>query len=146
MRPLRWPRLWLGLWCAAVLAVIVLSLVPPPPMATQMPRDSDKLLHFSAYFALAFSAMQLFASLRTRWIVAIGLVALGLALEWAQGVLVPEARSADALDGLANALGVLAGLSLGATGAALWLLRLESRLAACLARRGSIAGVSPPGP
>ena len=135
MRPLRWPRLWFGLWCAAVLAVIVLSLVPPPPMAVQMPRDSDKLLHFFAYFALAFSGMQLFASMRVRWAVAGVLVALGLALEWAQGALVPEVRSADALDGLANALGVLAGLSLGATGAALWLLRLESRLAACLAWR-----------
>ncbi len=134
MRPLRWPRLWLGLWCAAVLAVIVLSLVPPP-MTTQMPRDSDKLLHFLAYFALSLAALQLFAAARLQWTVVFCLIALGLALEWAQGTLVPEARSADVRDGLANALGVLAGLSLRGTGAARWLLLLESRLGGALQRR-----------
>ena len=36
LKPFRWPRLWVGLWCLAIVAVAVLSLVnlsglPPVP-------------------------------------------------------------------------------------------------------------------
>ena len=55
--------------------------------------------------------------------------ALGGVLEWAQGALVPEARSADLLDGAANAAGVLMGMAWRGTRAAIWLQRLEARLA-----------------
>ena len=38
LKPLRWPRLWLGLWCLAVAIVVVASLVPPPPVPLQRPQ------------------------------------------------------------------------------------------------------------
>ena len=128
MRPLRWPRLWLGLWGAAIFAVVALSLATPPQSALEFPQGSDKLLHFTAYFSLSFSAIQLFSSARGQMLAALGLIALGGVLEWAQGALVPEARSAALLDGAANAAGVLMGMACRATRAAIWLQRLEARL------------------
>lgn len=125
MRPLRWPRLWLAVWGVAVLSVIALSLLPPPDAGLDLPRNSDKLMHFSAYLALMFSAVQLFAGAPCQRAVAVGLVVLSCTLEWAQGALVPEARSADVLDGVANSLGVIVGFALRRTPAAHWLQRLE---------------------
>lgn len=125
MRPLRWPRLWLGLWLCAIAAVIALSLVPPPPMPMETPHHFDKLLHFFAYFALAFGAVQVFS--RWRWLagVALGLIALGIAMEWAQATLVPHLRMLDPWDALANAVGVLAGMATAATPLAGCVRRIE---------------------
>lgn len=128
MRELRWPHFWLGLWLAAVGAVIVLSLLPPPAMAVQAPRNADKLLHFCAYFALAFAALQLFERRAILIACALGLIGLGLVLEWAQGALVPDIRSADPWDGLANSLGVLGAMALVRTPLASCLQELERRL------------------
>lgn len=128
MQSLRWPRAWLGLWIAAIVIVIALSLVPPPPMPMEPPRDFDKLLHFAAYFSLAFAAIQLFARRRVLVCVAVGLVVLGMLMEWAQGALVPEIRSADPWDALANTVGVLVGMVFVATPLARCLQKLESWL------------------
>ncbi len=124
-RDLRWPRAWMALWLVAILAVIVLSLVPPPPMPMEPPKDFDKFLHFAAYFALAFSAVQVFER-RVHLIgIAVGLIALGFALEWAQGALAPKVRMADGWDGLADTLGVVVGMALYLTPWRNLLLRLE---------------------
>lgn len=125
MRALRWPRLWLGLWLLAITSVIVLSLIPPPPMPIEAPKDFDKLLHCTAYFALAFSAVQLFDRGRTLLWVALGLVVLGGLLEWAQGAFAPEVRMADPWDALANTIGVVLGMATQATPLRACLLRLE---------------------
>jgi hypothetical protein len=79
-RPLRWPRVWLSLWLLAVLAVIAVSLLPPPPLPSAP--GSDKLGHFLAYFGLMACAVQVFAG-RVLIVIALLLVALGLALEFA---------------------------------------------------------------
>ena len=128
MRNLRWPRFWLGLWISAIAAVIVLSLVPPPSVPLEATLHIDKLLHFFAYFALAFGAVQLFRRGRTHACIALGLIALGIALEWAQGTLVPHLRMFDLWDALANLLGVLAGMALAATPLAGCVQGIESRL------------------
>ncbi len=126
VRPqLRWPRVWLAVWGVAILAVIVLSLVPPPPMPMEPPKDFDKLLHFAAYFALAFSAVQIFERRASLVWVTVGLIALGFGLEWAQGALAPNVRMADGWDGLADTLGVVAGMALYLTPWRNLLLRLE---------------------
>lgn len=109
LRPFRRPRLWLGLWLTAVAAVVVLSLVNlsglPP-----VPEGGDKVEHFLAYALLSASAVQLFATRRACLVVAVLLVGLGIGLECAQGALTAT-RMADPHDALANALGVVAGLS-----------------------------------
>lgn len=123
-RPLRWPRAWLSLWLLAVLAVIAVSLLPPPPLPG--PSGGDKVGHFLAYFALMACAVQVFAG-RLLILIALLLAALGLALEFAQGALT-STRMFELHDALANTVGVLAGLVVASTPAATWLLRLERRL------------------
>lgn len=42
IKPLRRPRLWTVLWALAVLLVIVVCLIPPPPIP--LPENSDKVV------------------------------------------------------------------------------------------------------
>ncbi|AKC86522.1 hypothetical protein [Pseudoxanthomonas suwonensis] len=107
LKPLRRPRLWLGLWWLAVLAVVVLSLTPPPAM--ELPRHGDKLEHLLAYALLAAAAVQLFRPGRRLLAIGAGLVLMGVALEFAQGALTAT-RQADPADALANTVGVALGL------------------------------------
>lgn len=107
-KPLRRPVLWGGLWIAAIAVVVVLSLAPSVPMP-DVP-DGDKLGHFLAYFALAAAAVQLYARWPALLGAGIGLVLLGIGLEYAQGALTAT-RMRDGADALANTLGVIVGLS-----------------------------------
>lgn len=125
IKPLRRPWFWLGLWCTAVLVVIVLCLIPVPALP-QLPRNSDKVEHFLAYFVLAASAVQLWADRRALLRVALGLIALGIGIEVAQGTLT-EARSADPIDAVANSVGVLIGMATVLTPFRDLLLRLQPR-------------------
>lgn len=124
LKPLRRQKFWLLLWCTAVLAVIVVCLIPPPPLA--LPQNSDKVEHFLAYFLLAGSAVQLFATRRALCMVALGLVVMGVGIEWLQGALT-ETRMADPMDALANSVGVLVGMLTVFTPLRDLLLRLQSR-------------------
>ncbi|WP_225590869.1 VanZ family protein [Pseudoxanthomonas sp. PXM03] len=107
----------------AVTAVVVLSLVNlsglPP-----VPEGGDKVEHFLAYALLSASAVQLFAKRRACLLVALLLVALGIGLEFAQGMLT-STRMADPRDAVANTLGVLAGLATMTTPLRDLLLRLR---------------------
>lgn len=132
LRPFRRPRLWLVLWLVLVIAVIVASLLPagdlpPPPF-----QGVDKLEHLIGYAVLSAYAVMLFA--RTRHLrIALALIALGVALEFAQSTLTAS-RQADALDAVFNALGVVAGLALRATRLAWGLEWLDMRVARGLTR------------
>lgn len=126
IKPLRHARFWLSLWGAAVLAVIVVCLIPPPPL--DLPQNSDKVEHFLAYFLLATSAVQVFATRRALWVAGVGLVLMGVGIEWAQGALTDN-RMADPIDALANTSGVVAGMLIALTPLANLLLRLQPRRA-----------------
>nr|WP_219339743.1 VanZ family protein [Luteimonas salinisoli] len=118
--------LWSGLWCLAVAAVVVASLAPPPPMP---PVDGgDKLGHLAAYFVLAAGAVQLHARWPALLGAGLGLVLMGIGLEYAQGALT-ELRQAERADALANTLGVIAGLATRLTPWRDALLALDRRLA-----------------
>ena len=123
LKPLRRPRLWLSLWCVAIAAVIVGSLLPAmdlPPV----PAGADKLEHFAGYGVLAAIAVQLFATRAALWRAGVGLAALGIVLEILQYVLT-STRMMDGWDALANCLGVLMGLATALTPLRDLLLRLE---------------------
>ncbi len=107
-KPLRRPALWGGLWIAAIAAVVVLSLAPSVP--TPDVPDGDKLGHFLAYFALAAAAVQLYARWSALLGAGIGLVLLGIGIEYAQGALTAT-RMQESADAFANTLGVIVGLS-----------------------------------
>jgi VanZ family protein len=88
-------------WAAAV---VVLSLVPSPPHSGL--DGGDKLGHFLAYAALTYWFGQFYFH-RTRAAYALGFVAMGIALEFAQGAL--GYRSLELADMAANTLGAAAG-------------------------------------
>jgi len=108
LKPLRRPRLWAALWLLAVLIVIVACLIPPPPIP--LPENGDKGEHFLAYFILSGSAVQLFRRGRPLLWVGVGLVLMGVCIEFAQGALTSN-RSVDPMDALANTIGVLSGMA-----------------------------------
>lgn len=110
VKPLRRPWLWLGLWLSAIVAVIALSLAPPPAMPLDLPPGVDKVEHFIAYFLLSAAAVQLFASRRALLWIGLAMVGLGVGLEFAQH-LATTTRTMDQADAWANLSGVVAGLA-----------------------------------
>jgi VanZ family protein len=124
MIPLRHRRLWVALSAVIVSVIVYASLVP----AGSLPLTgySDKAEHFAAYCGLAVWFTGLYPRARY-WRVVAALLALGLALEMAQGVM-RLGRSADLLDMAANAAGVGAGLLLAFALTGNWASRVEAWL------------------
>lgn len=123
-KALRRPVLWGGLWIAAIAVVVVLSLAPSVPMPDV--QGGDKLGHFLAYFALAAAAVQLYARWPALLGAGVGLVLLGIGLEYAQGALT-QTRMQDHADAFANTLGVIVGLSTRLTPLRDLLLQFDTR-------------------
>ena len=124
LKPFRRPWLWSGLWSLAIALVVVLSLVPAPDI--DVPPGSDKFEHLLAYAALSAFAVQLYARWPSLLGAGLGLVLLGIGLEYAQGALTAT-READRWDALANTLGVIAGLATRLTPWRDLLLRFDTR-------------------
>lgn len=97
------------MWWLAVLGTLVVCLIPPPPIP--LPENSDKVEHFLAYFLLASSAVQIYQRRAALILAAVGLIALGIGIEFAQGALTVN-RMADPMDALANTVGVLTGMAI----------------------------------
>jgi VanZ family protein len=133
LRPLHFPRLWLGLWLAMLAITLAVCLVPLPRLDLPV-SHFDKLEHLLGYAVLSAFAAMLFATTRARVIAAMALLALGVAIEGLQA-LTPW-RSADVLDLLANLLGVACGALVAITPAARTLQALEN-LVVVRARRGA---------
>ena len=125
MRPLRWPRVWLGAWALMIVSVIVLSMMPKPPIPPTL--TIGKLDHLIAYFALAAFAVQLYMRRSAQLGAAFALVLLGIALELAQGYFTTY-RHMAAYDALIDALGVALGAATAWTPLATMLLRIERML------------------
>lgn len=108
-KALRRPWLWLGLWWLAIVLVVVVCLLPGQDLP-KMPGGFDKVEHLVTFALLASAAVQLYATRRALVMAALGLVALGIAIEFAQGSLT-STRSMDAWDAVADACGVLLGMA-----------------------------------
>ena len=118
------PLWWAGAW-VLLLLVVVASLKPPGGLLSSL-WHGDKVMHFSAYFGMAFW----FAGIlqRRRYpAIAVGLLLLGAAVEVAQEAM-GLGRTADWHDLVANALGLSAGLGLAYAGLGSWMFRIERRL------------------
>lgn len=129
LREFERPALWVALWLAMIAVVVATCLLPARDLPPTPFSQFDKIEHFSAYLAMSAYAGMLFARMRPQAIAAIGLIAMGVGLEFAQAMLT-DSRSGDAADALANGLGALAGLFVARTPVALWLQRVDRRLAA----------------
>jgi len=111
---------------SAVLVAVIVYASLAPDLALSGPEGSDKVGHFATYCGLAVWFTGLYP--RTRyWKVVAGLLALGLGLEIAQGVM-QLGRSAELLDMVANATGVGVGLLLAIALTGNWARRVEAWL------------------
>lgn len=97
--------LWFAFGWLLLAAIVWLSLTPSPPEPGV--EFGDKLGHLAAYAALMFCFARASASARARLGWAAACVALGVALEFAQGAL--GYRSREVADMIANAAGVALG-------------------------------------
>lgn len=122
LKPLRRGPLWFGLWLGAIATVVLVCLMP----GAELPKVavSDKVEHALAFFALSAAAVQLFLRGRPLAIVVLGLLALGGAIELAQGLLTTS-RMMESGDILADAIGVAAGVALAWTPLRDLLLKLD---------------------
>jgi VanZ family protein len=89
-------------------AIIGLSLTPSPPTIDL--DEGDKLGHFAAYGSLMFWFCLLYARNGTRLAYAALWIAMGIALEFAQGE--TGYRQYEVFDMAANSIGVLIGWAL----------------------------------
>ena len=96
---------WLIVGMGLVMLVIYLSVAPAP----EVPRvpGGDVVGHLLAYCTLMFWFMQLAANRGSRALIALALIALGIALEFAQ--LYVPGRTYELTDMAANATGVFLG-------------------------------------
>ncbi len=103
-----------GLWGFIVGSVLTGSLLPahlPLMVAVGRLQINDKVLHFGAYFALAFLPVIGFQDRRTGYLVGASMFALGLLLELGQSF--SPGRAADLADVAANGLGIGCGTIMG---------------------------------
>ena len=122
---LKYLRWWRAGGYALILLVIYLSLTRRPP---DLDIDNgDKLGHFLAYGSLMFWFAQLALERlpRLRW--ALAFVAMGITLEFVQGM--TSYRSFDVIDMLANSVGVGLGWLLALPWRVPLFLRIETLLA-----------------
>jgi len=104
-RALRWVNVWLATgWCL-IAAVIYLSLTPAPPKM-DMPAG-DKTGHVLTYTVLMFWFIQIYYARRSRVLIALGFVLLGISLEFLQGL--GGERQFEVADMIANTAGVMIG-------------------------------------
>jgi VanZ family protein len=121
MLAVRHPRLWLVSGWMLVVGCLYLSLVP----ASALPQTgvSDKVEHSLAYAVLALWFAGLYP--RSRYgIIGIGLFAMGVAVEWAQGAM-HMGRQSDYHDVIANTIGIVAGLGLALLWLGGWVERID---------------------
>jgi VanZ family protein len=103
--PVTLRRIWRFVGWFGFALLLYLSFAPQPP---EVPiEDGDKLGHALAYAVLMFWWAQLLDAGRQRLLLAGGLVALGIAIEFVQGG--TGWRTFDHYDMLADAIGIAAG-------------------------------------
>ncbi len=108
---LRFHPFWLALGWLWVVCVVYLSLIPEPP-GIDGPWG-DKIGHAAAYTALMLWFAQLYPARSKRLWAALGLIALGIAIEFAQEQ--TGYRKFEVADMFADALGVTVGFILAET-------------------------------
>jgi VanZ family protein len=117
-------RLWVAATLLLALAIVYWSLAPQPPVPNEI--IPDKVGHYLAYLALALLGSGI-ATTAGLWRLALRCLALGAALEIAQGLLT-EHRMAEWGDLLADLAGILTAWAIAGQGRAGWAMRLHARL------------------
>jgi len=98
-------QLWIALGWVLVTIIIFLSLTPEPPQIGI--ENGDKLGHLAAYGLVTLWFVQPYTALRQRIVLAFGMMALGVAMEYAQRA--TGCRTFEVADMVADATGVAIG-------------------------------------
>ena len=125
MCDLRFRLFWLGMGWMMLGGMVYLSLMHHPPQPFGF-RHADKLEHLLAYLVLMGWFAQLYTGLAARLRLALGLVALGLAVEVMQGR--GGFRNFEWADLAADACGIGLAWGLSCTGCGQLLYSMERRL------------------
>lgn len=110
---LRFPTYWTILGLVYVAVVVYMSLVPAPPTDVLPFPQADKAVHFSAYAFLMLWFGQIYHERPLAFLIAAGLVMLGILLEIIQGL--GGYRTFDCTDIAANIIGVASGFCISCT-------------------------------
>jgi len=127
--PLQYQRRWKIAGVLLLIAVLTVAMAPPlfPWLGTGSPllMLSDKWLH-----GITFASMVVWYSgqyaRRSYWLLALGLLAFGLLIEFCQSLV--SYRTAESGDLIADILGILVGLAIALVGLGGWSARVESWL------------------
>jgi len=123
MLPARFPRpIRLGLYALAVLILLALCVIPSGDLPD--PGTGDRFEHYAAWFVLTLTGYVLAPERRIA--IPVFAVAYGVLIEILQGVL-PTGRHTDALDLVADALGVLMAVAVYAVAQWAWRRRRAAR-------------------
>jgi hypothetical protein len=115
-------RIWLLLGWGMVVSVAILSLVP---ISVDLGGGRDKIAHLAAYGGMTFWFGMLYAGRRGQFGIAVAFAAMGVAIEFLQGL--TDYRSFELADMAANAVGAVLGWGLAQTrlqGALSWMERV----------------------
>ena len=126
----RYRRIWLLLGWGMVVSVVVMSLIP---VEVDLGEGRDKLAHALAYGGLSFWFGMIFGGRALQLGIAVALAAMGVALEFLQGL--TDYRSFEVADMVANAVGAGLGWCLVQTQLRNALTWLERWIAAATGRR-----------
>jgi VanZ family protein len=107
---LRYRRIWLLLAWGMVVSVVVLSLVP---VEVDLGEGRDKIAHFLAYGSLSLGFGMLFGGRARQLGIALAFAAMGVALEFLQGL--TDYRTFEIADMIVNAIGAALGWGLAQT-------------------------------
>jgi hypothetical protein len=121
---LRWHRAWVALGSTIMLWVLWMALRPDPGITLDVPYG-DKLLHATTFTCLMGWWGNVYRERRARGWAALGCLAFGVFIEFAQWLDPP--RDADALDVLADGVGIVIALLLLRTSLASVLASVEAR-------------------
>ncbi len=126
----RYRRIWLLLGWGMVAAIVVLSLIP---VEVDLSGGRDKLAHFAAYGGLSFWFGMIFGGRGLQLGIAVAFAAMGVALEFLQGL--TDYRSFEIADMVANAVGAGLGWCLVQTPLGSALTLAERWIAAAAGKR-----------
>ncbi len=124
MKVLRWS--WLGFGLVWVIAIFYFSLMPHPPQPMHF-WGADKLQHALTYCLLMLWFSQVYRQRKSRLVLAMVLVAMGISIEYLQGE--TGYRLFEYADMLANVTGVVVGWVWARTGLGRVFAYLESYIA-----------------
>lgn len=108
--PHRHRRLWVLLGWGMVFSVVVLSLIP---LDIDLSHGRDKFAHFLAYGSMSYWFGMLFSGRVRQLCIAIAFAAMGVGIEFLQGL--TDYRTFEVADMVANATGAGLGFGLAQT-------------------------------